>query len=68
MKIKFFSVVGSFGWGGNMLKSITEMLPAGNIEILDPVIINGYPEERDLKLLENLAETIAGKHKQLNLV
>jgi flavorubredoxin len=67
-KTKFVSVIGSFGWGGNMLKMITDMLPKGNIEVLDPVIINGYPKSSDLKLLENLAENIAERHRKLNLL
>ncbi len=67
-KTRFVSVVGSFGWGGNMLKTITDMLPAGNIEVLSPVIITGYPKEQDFKLLENLAENVLEKHKQLNLL
>jgi flavorubredoxin len=67
-KTRFVSVIGSFGWGGNMLKSITDMLPAGGIEILDPVIINGCPGEKDVQLIENLAGTIEGKHKQIDVL
>ncbi len=67
-KTRFISVIGSFGWGGNMLKSITDMLPSGNLEILSPVIVNGYPGNPDFESLENLAKTILEKHKELNLL
>ncbi|MBN1445502.1 MAG: FprA family A-type flavoprotein [Candidatus Omnitrophica bacterium] len=67
-KTRFVSIIGSFGWGGSMVKSITEMMPSRNIEILEPVVVNGYPLESDFNKLENLAETIAEKHKQLNLL
>ncbi len=66
-KTRFISVIGSYGWGGNMLKSITDMLPAGNAEVLTPVIVKGLPGNADFELLESLAETIAQKHKQLDL-
>jgi flavorubredoxin len=66
-KTRFVSIIGSFGWGGSMVKSITEMMPSRNIEILDPVVVNGYPLESDFKLLENLSKKIAEKHGQLGL-
>ena len=66
-KTRFVSVINSFGWGGNTVKLITDMLPTGDIEILEPVIVNGYPEESDFKLLENLAENILKKHRGLNI-
>ena len=65
-KTRFASVIGSFGWGGNMLKLITDMLPAKNVELLEPVLIKGYPEDSDFTLLKNLAGKIIEKHKQIN--
>ncbi len=67
-KTRFVSVVCSFGWGGNMLKSTTDMLPHGNVEVLGQVIINGYPGKSDLRLLENLSESIVERHRKLNLL
>ncbi|MCX8082883.1 MAG: FprA family A-type flavoprotein [bacterium] len=63
-KTRFASVIGSFGWGSNMLKVITEMLPK-DIEIIEPVIVNGYPRQDDFASLEKLADTIYKKNKEL---
>lgn len=63
-KTRFASVIGSFGWGSNMLKIITDMLPQ-EIEIIEPVIINGYPRKDDFVALEKLADNIKDKHKEL---
>lgn len=63
-KTKFVSVIGSFGWGSNMLKMITDMLPQ-EIEIIEPVVINGYPRKDDFLALEKLADNITDRHKKL---
>ncbi|MDD3725660.1 MAG: FprA family A-type flavoprotein [Candidatus Ratteibacteria bacterium] len=63
-KTRNISVIGSFGWGSNMLKVITEMLPK-DIEIIEPVIVNGYPQKDDFIALTKLADDIVNKHKEL---
>ena len=65
-KTRFASIIGSFGWGGNLLKIITEMLPS-NVEILQPVLAKGYPDTQDFQELDNLVEKISEKHNQFNL-
>jgi flavorubredoxin len=64
-KTRFASVIGSFGWGGNMLKVITDMLPTQGLEIIEPVMAKGYPKEEDFVKLQNLAEEIHKRHKEL---
>jgi hypothetical protein len=34
------------------------------VEVLAPVISKGFPGEEDFKALDNLASTIAEKHKE----
>ena len=67
-KLKFASVIGSYGWGGRMLEQIKGMLTNIKIEILEPVIIKGFPKEEDLKALDGLADNILKKHKEHNIV
>nr|MDO8133669.1 FprA family A-type flavoprotein [Candidatus Njordarchaeum guaymaensis] len=67
-KLKFASVIGSYGWGGKMLEHITGSLGNLRVEILDPVVIKGLPKEEDFRVLERLADKILDKHKTLNLV
>ncbi len=64
-KAKFATVIGSYGWGGQLVKKITAMLPNLKVELLAPVIVRGYPQAEDLAALEQLAETIAEKHAAL---
>jgi len=67
-KLKFASVIGSYGWGGRMLEHIKGMLTNIKIEILEPVIIKGFPGEEALKALDVLADNILKKHKEHNIV
>jgi flavorubredoxin len=62
--IKFASVIGSYGWGGKTVEQLTALLPNLKVELLEPVLIKGYPREADFKALGNLAESIAQKHKE----
>lgn len=64
-KVKFASLIGSFGWGGKMAEHITGMLTNLKVEVIEPVIIKGYPKEADFKALDRLADDILKKHKQL---
>jgi flavorubredoxin len=66
-RIRFVSIIGSYGWGGKTLEVLTGMLPNLKVEVLEPVLCKGYPREADFKALDKLAETIAQKHKENNL-
>ncbi|MFB0543885.1 MAG: FprA family A-type flavoprotein, partial [Candidatus Bathyarchaeia archaeon] len=66
-KVKFASVIGSYGWGGRVVEQIKGMLTSLKVEVLDPVVARGYPEEGDLKALDGLAEEILNKHKGLGI-
>ena len=39
------------------------MIPNLKVEIIPPVYCKGLPKEADFKALDNLADTIAQKHK-----
>ncbi|MBN1897615.1 MAG: FprA family A-type flavoprotein [Spirochaetes bacterium] len=67
-KIKFFSMIGSFGWGSKAEETIRSMITNLKADYLDPVMIKGHPKEADLKALNDLAERIYQKHKELNLL
>jgi len=66
-KLKFASIIGSYGWGGKMLEQITGALTNLRVEILDPVVVRGFPKEEDFKALDRLADKILDKHRTLNL-
>ncbi|HZK40842.1 MAG TPA: FprA family A-type flavoprotein [Atribacterota bacterium] len=64
-KLRYASVIGSYGWGGKMLEDISTMIGNLKVELLSPVIIKGYPNEEDYHSLIKLADEIAEKHKNL---
>ncbi len=65
-KLKFASIIGSYGWGGKTVEILSGMIPNLKVEVLEPVLIKGLPKEADFKALDNLAATIAAKHKENN--
>jgi len=63
-KLRFASIIGSYGWGGRMVEQLAGMMPNLKVEILDPVVIKGVPKEADFEALDRLADGILSKHKQ----
>lgn len=68
VKTKFIAVVISYGWAETALDVIKNTLTNVKSEILNPVVVRGYPKENDFNLLKKLAEEIVKKHKELNLI
>jgi flavorubredoxin len=66
-KTKVVSVIGSYGWGGKMIETLTQLTANLHAEVLEPVLIKGYPREEDFMLLDNLADEILKKHKTQNM-
>lgn len=64
--LKYASIIGSYGWGGKTVETLAALIPNLKVEILEPVLCKGYPEEADFKALDNLAAAIADKHKENN--
>jgi flavorubredoxin len=67
-KLKFASIIGSYGWSSKAVEQIAGLIPNLQVEILDPVLCRGFPREADFKALDNLAATIAEKHKEHNFI
>jgi flavorubredoxin len=67
-KVRFASVIGSFGWGGKAAETIVKMLDHVKVEVLEPVVIKGLPDEAALVALNRLADDIAKKHKEIGIL
>jgi flavorubredoxin len=67
-KVRFASVIGSYGWGGKTAETIVKMLDHVKVEVLEPVIVKGQPDEATLKQLDRLADDILNKHREINIV
>jgi flavorubredoxin len=63
-RLQFISIIGSYGWGSKAVEQLTGMIPNLKAEVLAPVLSKGFPREEDFKALDNLASTIAEKHKE----
>jgi len=66
-KLKFISIIGSYGWGGKTVEQLTSMIPNLKAELLEPVLSKGFPQEADFMALDKLADSIAEKHKEHKL-
>ena len=66
-KLRFASVIGSYGWGGKAPETIVKMLDHVKVEVIEPVMVNGLPDETAMKALDRLADEILKKHKEINI-
>jgi flavorubredoxin len=67
-KMRYASVIGSYGWGGKAPETIVKMLDHVKVEVLEPVMVKGLPDEKTLAALDRLADDIARKHRENNIL
>jgi flavorubredoxin len=67
-KMRYASVIGSYGWGGKVPETIVKMLDHVKVEVLEPVMVKGLPDEKTFAALDRLADEIARKHKENNIL
>ena len=67
-KAKVLGVFGSYLWGGKAVETITGLLSNVRADVLDPIYVKGMPRQEDLVALDQMAETIAEKHRTAGLV
>jgi len=63
-KVRFASVVGSYGWGGKTVEQLGGMISNLKVDMLEPVLCKGFPREGDFEALDALAAAIAAKHAE----
>jgi flavorubredoxin len=66
-KLRFASIIGSYGWAGKMPEMIKAAMTNLKVEFLDQVVCKGLPKVEDFQALDRLAETVAHRHKELGL-
>jgi flavorubredoxin len=64
-KLRFASVIGSYGWSSKAVEKIAELIPNLKVEVLEPVLCKGFPRDKDFAALDAMAETIAARHASL---
>jgi len=65
-KLRWASIIGSYGWSSQAVERIVELIPNLKVETLNPVICQGAPREKDFQALTALAEVVAAKHRGLS--
>ena len=63
-KAKYLSIIASYGWGGRTVEVLGELTAGMQAELLDPVYIQGAPDEQAYDALDALAHAIIAKHKE----
>ncbi|MFC1766063.1 FprA family A-type flavoprotein [Planctomycetota bacterium] len=66
-KVKFASIIGSYGWGGKMVEQLTSLMPYIKAEFLDPVVVQGMPRDEAFVLVDKLADAILAKHQEIGI-
>ncbi len=64
-KVRFASVIGSYGWSTKVVEQVAALIPNLKVEILPPVICRGDPRPNTFAELDALAAAIADRHAQL---
>jgi len=64
-KVKYASIIGSYGWASKAVEHIAALIPNLKVEVLDPVLCKGLPREPDFAALDRLASSIALRHATL---
>jgi flavorubredoxin len=67
-KLRYASIIGSFGWATKEVEVLAGMIPNLKVEVLPPVMVKGYPRLEDLASLDRLADDIMKKHQADALV
>lgn len=64
-KLRFASVIGSYGWSTKVVEQVAGLLPNLKVELLPPVICRGDPRPATFAELDALAAAIAERHARL---
>jgi flavorubredoxin len=67
-KVRFASIIGSYGWGGRTVENLLAALGNLKVELLEPVLAKGYPAAEDYRALDGLAAAIAAKHRGIGVL
>ncbi len=66
-KTMFIGVIGSYSWGGRMPDQLAASIASMKVEVLPPVLVEGYPDDNDLARIRELAVRIRELHVQAGI-
>ena len=61
-KAKFATIIGSYGWGGDLVGKLTNIMSNLKVELIEPVLIKGKAKADTFQKLDEMAKAIIEKH------
>jgi flavorubredoxin len=65
-KLKYASIIGSYGWATKAVEHLAAAIPNLKVEIIPPVLCKGVPDNQALEAIENLSAEIVKRHAGLS--
>ena len=62
-KVRYLSIMGSYGWADRTVPVISGLLKDIKAEIIEPVVTKGAPTGETFRAIDRLADAIAEKHR-----
>lgn len=62
-KVKYATIIGSYGWGGDLINKLIGFMSNLKLEIIEPVLVKGKAKHMDYKKLDIMINTIIEKHQ-----
>lgn len=67
-RTRYLSIIGSYGWGGKTVETLSAMIPNLKVEVIDPVLCKGLPTKEVFAAIDKMAAAIAEKHREQGFV
>lgn len=67
-KLKFCSIIGSFGWGSRMVEQVRQILSGLKLEYIEHLQIKGAPSGEDFSAIDALAAEIKRCHLEAGII
>lgn len=67
-KTKYAGIIGSYGWGSKMIDQLTGLMSNLKLELFEPVLAKGLALDETYTAIDDLADKIAEKHRQLGVM
>lgn len=64
-KAKFYSIIGSYGWGGKMVDQFKNLLANLKATYIEGILIKGIPKDKDIEGIDNFVKRIVEAQKSL---